>query len=121
MPVSEYSDYVNPKKTNKSVSLNKLSRSENSLSLNSHNSFSYAKRKRIRLPQNDFDSSTVKKGIDEIDLEMEDIENNMPDSVYDNDDGEIEELMSANLILRQKVKEIADLVVGAIKKACILK
>ena len=74
-----------------------------------------------KVPPNDFDPLTVKDGLDAIDLEMADIEENMPSIEYDQDDYETEELMKANKILRLKVGQITDLVVQAIKKASSIK
>jgi len=70
---------------------------------------------------NDFDPLTVKDGLEAIDLEMVDIDQNMPSIEYDRDDYETEELMKANKILREKVGQITDLVVSAIMKASNLK
>lgn len=63
----------------------------------------------------------MKDGLDAIDLEIADIEQNMPSIEYDQDDYETEELMKANKILREKVGQITDLVVQAISKAATLK
>jgi hypothetical protein len=70
-------------------------------------------------PANDFDPFTVKDGLDEIDVEMNDIQLNMPTIEYE--DYECEELMKSNKVLREQVGQITDLVVSAITKASNLK
>ena len=59
--------------------------------------------------------------MDAIDIEMADIEEQMPSIEYDEEEYETEELMKANKILRLKVGQITDLVVQAIKKASSIK
>ena len=84
------------------------------------NSFSYVKKALVKVPPNDFDPKTVKDGLDRIDLEIHDIDQNIPEEEFENDD-ELEELIRANKLLRDKVSQIADLVVSAITKASSLK
>lgn len=73
------------------------------------------------MPLNDFDPKTVKDGLDQIDYELHDIDKNIPDEELEMDDNETEELIRANKILRDKVGQIADLVVSAIEKAATLR
>lgn len=58
----------------------------------------------------------VKEGLDQIDLELHDIDKNIPDEALEEDD-ETEELIRANKILRDKVGTVLDLVVSAVDKA----
>ena len=74
----------------------------------------------VKVPPNDFDPKTVKEGLDRIDLEIHDIDQNIPEEEFENDN-ELEELIRANKLLRDKVSQIADLVVSAITKASSLK
>lgn len=83
--------------------------------------FSYVKKSKLKIAQNDFDPSTVKDGLQEIDVEIDFIDRNIPDEEFESDDREVEELIKANKILREKVGQIADLVVSAITKASNLK
>lgn len=83
------------------------------------NSFTYVKKHVPKMPPNDFDPETVKNGLDQIDYEIHDIDENIPEEEFELD--ETEELMRANKILREKVGQISDLVASAITKASMLK
>lgn len=62
----------------------------------------------------------IKEGLGEIDLEIHDIDENIPDEVIE-DDEEVEDLIRANKLLRDKVGEISDIVESAIEKASSLR
>lgn len=69
----------------------------------------------------DFDVNTVNDGLDEIDLLLDELANDIPEDLYENDDFNIEEMMNANRHLREKIGEISTMVISAISKAAILK
>lgn len=93
----------------------------NTRSQSTENNFTFVKKHKPKLPPNDFDPDTVKDGLDQIDLEIQDIDQNLPEEELENDVNETEDLIRANKILRDKVSQIADLVVSAISKAASLR
>lgn len=114
---NEYSDYHIEKRNKNSLSANKVKRDNFATAPHStDHSFSYVKKAIKKLPPNDFDPKTVKEGLDLIDLEIHDLDQNIPEEEYEKDD-ELEELIRANKLLRDKVSQISDLVVSAITKA----
>jgi len=70
---------------------------------------------------NDFDDTTVNEGLDEIDLILDQLENNIPEEIYEYDDYEVEEMMKSNRLLREKIGDISQMVATAIQKASKLK
>lgn len=93
----------------------------NTRSQSTENNFTFVKKHKPKLPPNDFDPESVKEGLDLIDLEIQDIDQNLPEEDLENDVNETEDLIRANKILRDKVSQIADLVVSAINKAVVLR
>jgi hypothetical protein len=93
----------------------------NTRSQSTENNFTFVKKHKPKLPPNDFDPDTVKEGLDLIDLEIQDIDQNLPEEELENDVNQTEDLIRANKILRDKVSQIADLVVSAINKAAVLR
>lgn len=85
------------------------------------NSFTQTKKLKLKVPQNDFDPKTVKDGLDVIDLELDAIDQSIQNGDLAGDRNQIEEIVQANKTLREKVEQIADLVVSAITKASNLK
>ena len=118
---NEYDDYSTNIRSKYSTSTKKMRNDSFATAPHlSDNSFSYVKKPKRKIPPNDFDPLTVKGGLEAIDLEIHDIDEHIPEEAFENDD-EIEELIRANKILRDKVSQIADLVVSAITKASTLK
>lgn len=70
---------------------------------------------------NDFDVNTVNDGLDEIDLLLDELGNDIPEDLYENDDFNLEEMMNVNRHLREKIGEISTMVISAISKAAVLK
>lgn len=71
--------------------------------------------------RNDFDVNTVNMGMDEIDIMLDELENQIPDEVYEDDDFDVDGMVKANRLLRDKIHEISQMVVTAIQKALKLK
>ena len=111
------------KKRSKNLSSAKKMRTSsfNRSLLTQGNNFTYVKKTKQKVATNDFDPKTVKDGLDQIDLEIQDIDQNLPEEEYEHDEDETAELIRSNKILRDKVSQIADLVVSAINKAAILR
>jgi chromosome segregation ATPase len=119
---NDYDDSQNTRRTKNSSSAKKMRTSSFGASAKlNDSSFSTVKKNRNKLPVNDFDPSTVKDGLEVIDLEIHDIDQNIPPEELEQDDNETEELLKANKVLRDKVGQIADLVVSAITKASTLR
>lgn len=59
--------------------------------------------------------------MNEIDLMLDDLEQDIPDDIYENTEFEIDDMMKANRTLRDKIKEISAMVISAIQKASKLK
>ena len=73
---------------------------------------------------NDFDPTTVYEGISDIDGELEELEEIIPeenDEEYSNLDEEIEALLESNKKLIMKLRSVADVVAQGIQKAANLK
>jgi hypothetical protein len=73
------------------------------------------------LPPNDFDVMTVNDGLDEIDIMIDELENDIPEDVYENENLDVDQMMKVNRDLRDKIKEIGGFVITAITKASQLK
>ena len=71
--------------------------------------------------QNDFDVSTIQHGLDEIDITMDQLEANIPEDIYDYTDLDVDGMLKANRELRDKIKDISDIVIKSIKKAEAMK
>jgi hypothetical protein len=69
----------------------------------------------------DFDVDDVKNGMNDIDLLLEELEENMPEDVLEHDDYEVDELLKTNRALKDKIKDISEMVISAIQKASQLK
>ena len=72
-------------------------------------------------PPNDFDIFTVNDGMDDIDIMIDQLENNVPEELYETDEIDVDQMMKVNRGLRDKIKDIGDLVISAITKASMLK
>lgn len=70
---------------------------------------------------NDFDIDTVNDGLAEIDVLLNQLEADVPDDVYESEEMDIDSMMKANHLLRDRVNDIAHMVINAIKKAVELK
>lgn len=70
---------------------------------------------------NDFDTESVFEGLDEIDMIIDQLENDIPEDVFEDEEVEVEDMMKANRMLREKIGDIAKMVVTAIQKAAKLK
>jgi uncharacterized coiled-coil DUF342 family protein len=58
----------------------------------------------------------MREDLDKIDIELNDIDKNIPDEVLEEDE-ETDELIKANKMLREKVGTVLNLVVSAVEKA----
>ena len=76
---------------------------------------------KIKAPPNDFDPDTVNDGLDEIDILIDQLENGIPDDVYETEEFEVDGMMKANRRLREKIGQISNMVINAITKAGNLK
>lgn len=75
----------------------------------------------IPVPTNDFDVETVNDGMDEIDYMLGELDANTSEDIYESVEIDVDAMMKANHLLRDKIKDISDMVITAIKKASILK
>lgn len=117
-----YDDVSAAKRSKNSLSVKKVRNSNFSTNPAAHDSsFSHSKKLKLKAPQNDFDSNTVKDGLDLIDIELDEIDQSIQNGDLAGDGNQLEELIKANKLLREKVEQIADLVVSAITKASGLK
>ena len=119
---NEYDDAIPSKRSKASLSVKKVRNANFATNPTlTDNSFSYTKKLRLKVPQNDFDSSTVKDGLDAIDIELDEIDKIIQNEELAGDGNGLDELVKANKALREKVEQIADLVVSAITKASNIK
>ena len=78
-------------------------------------------RKKLDLPPNDFDPESVENGLHHIDMELHDLEQFMPEEVYEVDDFDVDDMLLANQKLREKIKDIVIVVKEAISRAAAFK
>lgn len=122
---SAYNDYSSGYETSKTQkkkgkSLSKQ-RTNNSMRRNIPRSGGAKVTIRTQGPPGDFDTETVNDGLDEIDLMLDQLERDVPDDLYEDADFEVDEMMKANRMLREKIGDIASMVITAIQKASKLK
>ena len=75
----------------------------------------------IHVPTNDFDVETINEGMDEIDYMLGELEADVPEDIYESTEIDVDAMIKANHLLRDKIKDIAEMVITAIKKASQLK
>lgn len=75
----------------------------------------------LAMQQNDFDPLSVNDGMDEIDLMLDQLENDIPDEVFEIEEFDVDQMMKNNRQLRDKIRDISDMVITAITKASMLK
>lgn len=75
----------------------------------------------LPLPTNDFDVETVNDGMNEIDYMLGELEADIPEDIYESVEIDVEAMIKANHLLRDKIKDISEMVITAIKKASLLK
>lgn len=108
------------KKRNRNMTLSK-SRATTSKNRPVRNTGTVNLKSIINAPPNDFDVMTVNDGLDEIDIMIDQLENDIPEDIYEMEEIDVDEMMKVNRSLRDKIKEIGSFVISAITKAAQLK
>lgn len=68
-----------------------------------------------------YDVSDIKDDMAQIDLMMDELEGNIPEDVYDVDEVDVDDLLRANRMFRDRFKEVSEVVIQAISNAAAMK
>lgn len=76
---------------------------------------------KLKSTTNDFDPDSINDGLDEIDILIDQLEQGVPEDIYETEELDIDGMMRANRLLRDKIGQISQMVINAITKAGNLK